>query len=908
MHIMPYHLTPKGIKNAAGPVSGSKVLLIMLFVLGIMPLPAVSQSKDIPALKVIATGGHTVYHLQPATIKGGNRAIVSAAFDGTIMCHLINGELVWKKKIHNFFPFDLATGDIDNDGRDEVSVVTAGGTLDVMDSEGRHLWTFNSKAPLYQVCPVKTGSGKWIILTGGVEGAVHVLSDQGRHITDLDVGDVVRHIRKGKIMGNGHESVAIATTSSGLSGKLSLMLLDPASLKVLWRKTDLGEFKPNSGKRFFSMAMTDVNQDGKEDIILSGTWGDHGKIYGFDYSGKLILESSDSKVPVAPYRMNLLTRINPKDNSTASIFGLFANYLIIYGSDGKFQSVLKTKYDYTSGTFDPQSNTYFVGSSSSGGDGIYAFNLGSKNWKKKFEELRPYGKLAQIEKNIARLKDQVSKFERPAYQRTPGYISVLSPKPQGLDYDHLKFADQLRNLSEQYGNRSELWCRDIDKRMPYNMSADEIINTVRKKEADGKDFMIWVAHGEAVYMRPATMEKIIQVAPKHFLGFVFTEMESVGPDMQEMVEKIMLPLAEQCAKAGKKIIFFNKNIFWAGTCYLDFLRGILLNPKFKNVFVPAVEETNSRTQELSLAGRVGLWQAGFFDQWAVRSVTDNAAFDRMWEWSSQQVLSHHIREMVMGASHGSDIFFIDIFQPNTNELRAQLLPFYELIDKGVVAIPKRGELLSVSDICLGMKSPPSENYIRSGTNGHRYSLNPGVNRPMVFDRLDAYWGGSPVQEYDFSSYGYGCDRRMLNFLPSNPYGMVSIVPEGIDVNSFPWLKEKITTDGEFFYDSEGKKQGSENYKQTMLQKLQQSASRLPVLVKGDVAWSVVRLDPTHVRVTLIDPGYTDPADRDAEIVLQRLKGTGCVDILSKEKITIKDQKIHVRVPAGIFRVIDIEHQ
>ncbi len=97
------------------------------------------------------------------------------------------------------------------------------------------------------------------------------------------------------------------------------------------------------------------------------------------------------------------------------------------------------------------------------------------------------------------------------------------------------------------------------------------------------------------------------------------------------------------------------------------------------------------------------------------------------------------------------------------------------------------------------------------------------------------------------------------------------------------------------------------YQAAVKAKLEEGASRLQVLVKGNVALTVVKLDDEHVRITLIDPGYTDPANREAEIVLQHLNGTSAKDILSGENISIIDKKMNISVPAGIFRIIDVQH-
>jgi len=52
----------------------------------------------------------------------------------------------------------------------------------------------------------------------------------------------------------------------------------------------------------------------------------------------------------------------------------------------------------------------------------------------------------------------------------------------------------------------------------------------------------------------------------------------------------------------------------------------------------------------------------------------------------------------------------------------------------------------------------------------------------------------------------------------------------------------------------------------------------------------------------------DPADRKAEILLQHLEGVACTDILSGERLTIDTGRITLQVPAGIPRVVDVEHR
>lgn len=867
------------------------------------------QSED-PALFSFSTGGYSIYHLQPATINlSGERVIVSAAFDGTVLCHNRAGELIWKNHSNKDFPFDLAVADINSDGLDEIFIATAAGKVFAYNPDGSHLWTYSSAAPLYQVCPVKLSTNEWRIMAGGIEKKVFNISTAGSLMSTHNADGVVRHMRKGNILGDGNESVAVATTSGGLTGNLALILLNPNTMQRVWRKTGLGVSASNSGKRFFSMVIRDLNNDGKEDIIVSTSWGDKGLLYGFNFNGDQIISNSTSNnIPAASYRMNLLANVDIKNTDQDFIFGVFANMLIIYNADGSFNSSYDSKYDLTSGAYDPETNTFYIGSSPSGGDGIYALNLSHSDWKTAYRNLKVVGNLAKVEANLATLAQQVNNFTRPDYQHENPDVKIFGSKPAGVASGNIIFGSSV-TYSEIITDATELWCKNRDSRQSYNRSTTYILDQVRQREANKQYFTMWAGHGKAVYMKPSTMAAILLEAPTYFQGFIFAEMEQTDNDMQRIVNEILVPLAEQCKTAGKKIMFRNKNIFWNGTCFMTFFKNALLDPRFHDVFVPSLEETNCRTQELSLAGRVGLWMSGSFDRWGGRAVTDNACFDRMWEWSSQQVMSHYTRKIAMRAALGADNFLVDIHQARfAGALTPQLATVYNMIAKGVIAIPDREDLLSVSELALGMKSPPNSFFLARGQNGHTYNFESVAQTPMVFDRMDCFWGAAPLPEHDFSTYGLGVERRMLNFLPKYPHGLIAIVPDDINIQTSPFFKEKVTTDGMNFFDEIGNQVSPAAYKETLINKLELAAAKLPVLVKGDVAWTVVRLNHEYIRITLIDPGYTDPADREAEIILQHLAGLTAKDILSGEDIPINDNSIETSVPAGTFRIIDVKHQ
>jgi hypothetical protein len=236
-----------------------------------------------------------------------------------------------------------------------------------------------------------------------------------------------------------------------------------------------------------------------------------------------------------------------------------------------------------------------------------------------------------------------------------------------------------------------------------------------------------------------------------------------------------------------------------------------------------------------------------------------------------------------------------------------LKPFYDMVEKGILHIPARGELLSVSSVALGMKSPPSDLYLSHGINGHQYRYPRDDHSPLVFDRLDTYWGGAPLLPHDFSFYAMRVRSRITNFLPETPYGMVAMIPDDTPLEGGRFAR-KFTTDGRFFFDEAGEPKEPGAFRKVVEEALRQGAEELPVLVEGPVHWSAVRLGEQHIRVTLVDPGYLDPDDRDAQIAVRSLAVTGCTDILSGETLECAGGRLKLRVPMGAARIVDIAHR
>ena len=86
----------------------------------------------------------------------------------------------------------------------------------------------------------------------------------------------------------------------------------------------------------------------------------------------------------------------------------------------------------------------------------------------------------------------------------------------------------------------------------------------------------------------------------------------------------------------------------------------------------------------------------------------------------------------------------------------------------------------------------------------------------------------------------------------------------------------------------------------------ETSRELPMLVEG-ASWSLFRIDDTHSRLLLIDPGYVSPSKIKARIMLQNARPITAPDILTGEEIETGKDIITIEVPAGSMRFIDFEY-
>jgi hypothetical protein len=163
---------------------------------------------------------------------------------------------------------------------------------------------------------------------------------------------------------------------------------------------------------------------------------------------------------------------------------------------------------------------------------------------------------------------------------------------------------------------------------------------------------------------------------------------------------------------------------------------------------------------------------------------------------------------------------------------------------------------------------------------------------------------APLPPTDVSTYLWGRTRRdASHLLTSAPHGFVALVPGGVSRPDGPW-KTVWTTDGDTL-SKDGRSYPLMEARTALLADLADAEKLQPFQVEGRVFHQVVEESPGSYIVTLIDPGWVDPAERAVRLST-RLPGRWTVtDRLTGQTLGALDAPLELPVPAGALRVLEV---
>ncbi len=899
--------------------------------LGCLLGPALVAGSARAGVEVISTQSRNLYRLALAEFDGRAAAkeIVGSTYDHRVCAFALDGRHLWDAPA-GAFVFDLATGDLNADGRDEVVTAGADGMVRVFDATGRRLWAADLQAPVYQVCVAKLDGKTPVILAGGVSRQVVAFSATGAKLKSVEVNGAVRVMQAADFDGDGADEVAVLPIRGQPQ---DLVVLKGAGLS---RVKDLGaggspallRVQPaKSG----NATTGDLDGDGAAELICnSGAYTLKGGLRPvFTLPAKFRVPSYDQY-----YNMRLLAAGDLTDRRGLETVVVEGPQVRLYAASGEELGHAAAPFGFTDVIHVPGSprGSVILGSSPNGDDNLYRLTF-EPGWEKALEQLERRGFIAGVGVALEKLGATAAAwrgspmdgadapfevivnhhFWNGGNARTyDSWIAEVREHQEKFPYPRLRFATAFwpGENAPLLRPDGKPWGRD--RRLAHDLTREQIVAGAKHFESVRCPFWVQVGHGCDPHLEVATVAAMLDAAPTMLIGFIDSEEEQ--PDvLPYYMEHHIKPILELCRKHEKRLILRNKNVWWAHWPADPKMRELIFNGRYRSVILPCVEDSNSRSPDLNLAARVGLWLDGQVDDWASRCSADWFSFNRAWEWEYVMTGHPHLRYYVSQAMLGARVFMMLNGESERTGRWTRVgtegtTTFLHLLGRGALTPPKREQLRAISPVALVMQSP-SERFSRHGFNGHHeewWGSDGTDDRPWAFDRLDCYWGMAPLPPTDVATYLWGRTRRDPSHLATTtPHGFVCIVPGSAPRPGGPWTTT-WTTDGDLL-SKHGKTFNLADARVAITADLERGAAAFPFAVEGRVFHQVVEQSRDRYIIALVDSGWVDPADRDVTLAAHRSGPWQVTDRLTGSKLGNLDKALKLRVPAGAFRLLEVHH-
>lgn len=832
--------------------------------------------------------------------------------DGALAAYTLSGKKIWSKPaINPAVLFNIVAADITNNGKDELIAASANGTIYCYTSTGKQLWSYTPKHKVRFSEVAVVNNGKPQIFAGGNDYNLYELNASGKLVSTTKIGGVVRKIMSGNFLQKDKQSLFVMTYVHDKFKWDFLGFLNPETKQVAKRLQLKGNKLKQFGKAMVTdFAVADINNDALDDVLFFADTSFKPFFLALDANFNILATYTGSSKDAQRYAHSKGAYL-PKSKEI-----MFQHGSIIYVLDTKGNLVVKEgkKFKakvYSDITYVPSKNSLFAAGEVDGGNAVYVYNLDHKNWWSKKQPKQ--GRMLEVENNLAKLYQQTLDFKMPEYQKKSDedWVMITSKKinedVKKLTANNVKFV--IQKSPKEGTDRSEMVkimgeiALKKDKRGKYKESREDIIQMAKDFEAKNQPFAFWAGHGnDPFYIQIETLEKILEVAPNTCYGFVYAEMANVDdPRVQYFVKEYMPRLAKAIRKNNKAKLYFRyKNMFWAATSHLPLWKEMFFSNKYNDILVPASEDTSNRTQDLNLAGRVGMQSSGYVNDFAMRLIDDNPTSWRPLSPGGQRSISPYLRQGTLMAAYGARY---GIVANNSFTEEPGLNILFALMKSGVLPVVAPKDIVSIGTWHLIQNV--DEKLIHTVDNHHTINQYSTEDTNAVFSVSQMHWAGTNIPEHDFSRVALGVKYRWLNYMPKMPYGMVAIAPIEAKTTIEKLNKPYFVSTAKVGIKN-GAKVPAKEFGAVIKATVVEGAKQLPIVVSG-ASWSAIQLDDTHTRLILLDPNYINPQNTKVTVTFAHKIPKQIVDILSEEELKTTNNKIELTVPAGAMRFIDVAY-
>jgi hypothetical protein len=587
-----------------------------------------------------------------------------------------------------------------------------------------------------------------------------------------------------------------------------------------------------------------------------------------------------------------------------------------------------------------------------GDDHFYLVNLSGTKWRTDARNIYCSGTFAEVESNLDQLTDGVSQFSGTVaegnepiwyldyfasylgWSMTPENIATHAQTvydSQQEWYDKIGGQTNYRSLrircaasinSSVYGNSAQ--CKDPD------ITAQGMVDYCRALAEKGAYFCLKIGHGNNIYMSPGNladcyeasvangecymMARTRELANSEYFDLYKPHLDAVIARAEEIGEEP--PMVMLCAKGA---IFSTMPQEQGGEYF----------PKYKDVLVPGVENSNVNVLEWSLAERVGLWMNGDVKRWGCNVIGDNLTANRVAEWGGMRNAHVVLRQMLSQYALGARVFRITSVTNLDNPMYLRgdvtgedqkwsqpfqkgVLNFLKIVEKGIYPhSPETEQIKGISPVSISLYNRSERLKEQSLKHDHyRYIAEKDT---FVFNRMACWNAYTDIPETDITSFLYGTKRRWDNLIPSTPGGFVTIVPhkQASYIESNGWCNQAYQTNGDAWASYTLIKAKDVISNEVMTQR-----DNLDFHIEGECFWQVTQQkdDPLTYYVLLMGNNVLSPVESTVKLkaghgidgecqVFDQLSSTAneAIGVISSPA-----DEVAITIPAGTPRILCVK--